>query len=60
MLKDGKFIKEPPPKIGAFWVAPYKQRELNNEERLAEALYRGYNPERMGLTAKLINALLRI
>ncbi len=60
MLKDGKFIKEPPPKIGAFWVAPYKKRELNNEERLAEALYRGYNPERMGLAAKLINALLRI
>jgi hypothetical protein len=60
MLKDGKFIKEPPPKIGAFWVAPYKQRELTNEEKLAEALYCGYNPERVGLTTKLINALLRI
>jgi hypothetical protein len=60
MLKDGKFIKEPPPKIGSFWIPPPKYRELNNEERLAEALYCGFNPQRPGLTSKLINALLRI
>lgn len=60
MLKNGKFIKEPPPKIGVHWTAACMLREKSSEEKLAEALLRGYNPQRSGLFNRLLDTLLRI
>lgn len=31
MLRDGKFIKEPPPRIGVYYV-PRRQRQISEQE----------------------------
>lgn len=44
MLRDGKFIKEKPPKIGSHYVKPI-EREYSEEEKLMQEVNLGYKPE---------------
>ena len=44
MLRDGKFIKENPPKIGSHYV-PQIEREYSEEEQLMQEVNLGYKPK---------------
>ena len=43
MLRDGKFIKEDPPKIGSHYV-PRHEREYSDEEQAMQEINLGYKP----------------
>jgi hypothetical protein len=49
MLRDGKFIKEPPIKIGAHYV-PSIYREQSEEERLIQRVILDEKPKKHHLT----------
>jgi hypothetical protein len=43
MLRDGKFIKEPPPKIGCNYIPPF-EREYSDEEQAMQEINLGGKP----------------
>lgn len=43
MLRDGKFIKEDPPKIGCNYIPPL-EREYSDEEQAMQEINLGYKP----------------
>jgi hypothetical protein len=45
MLRDGKFIKEDPPKIGSYYIAQ-TEREYSEEERLMQEVNLGGKPHK--------------
>ncbi len=63
MLKDGKFIKEDPPKIGAMYEA-FKDRQYTPEEyQWQHALLDGCNddkPEMHRIVERVVNVLKTI
>ena len=44
MLRDGKFIKEDPPKIGCNYIPPV-EREYSDEEQAMQEINLGYKPQ---------------
>lgn len=63
MLRDGKFIKEPPPKIGRQWTRvekPHMTHEITEEELFMEAINLGYDPTNAPAWKVLLARLLRI
>jgi hypothetical protein len=38
MLKDGKHIKEPPPQIGKYWIAPTWSGDKTHEEQFMQTV----------------------
>lgn len=44
MLRDGKFIKEEPPKIGCNYIPPI-EREYSDEEQAMQEINLGYKPQ---------------
>ena len=44
MLRDGKFIKETPPKIGCNYIPPV-EREYSDEEQAMQEINLGYKPQ---------------
>jgi hypothetical protein len=60
MLKDGKFIREEPPKIGRFYIPKLKEDEHTPEERFAQDLLLGSKQERISFLSKFFGYMLRV
>ena len=45
MLKDGKHIKEPPPQIGKYWIAPTWGSDKTYEEQFMQIVLLEKNME---------------
>ena len=59
MLHDGKFVKEPPPQIGKFYVPNCKDRLYTREELFAQDVVLGGSSKTSILT-KVLGLMLRI
>ena len=60
MLKDGKFIKEEPPKIGRFYTPRLKEDDHTPEERFAQSLLLGWQDDKRSFLSKFFGLMLRI
>lgn len=60
MLRDGKFIKEDPPKIGVFYMPRYKLDEYSPEEKFAQAVLLGYREDQKSFLSKVLGFVLRV
>jgi hypothetical protein len=60
MLRDGKFIKEEPPKIGAFYVPRFRAEAYTPEERFAQSLVLGYQEKGASFFSKFLGLMLRV
>lgn len=60
MLRDGKFIKEEHPKIGAFYVRQFKPDTHTPEERFVQSLLLGYQEKRESFLSKFFGFMLRV
>lgn len=60
MLRDGKFIKEDPPKIGRFYAPKLKEDEWTPEERFMQSLLLGYKDDRHSFLSKVLGFMLRV
>jgi len=60
MLRDGKFIKEDPPKIGVFYTPRFKLDEYSPEERFAQSVLLGYRESRQSFLSKVLGFVLRV
>jgi hypothetical protein len=60
MLRDGQFIKETPPKIGAFYVPQFYRPVTTPEERMVQNLLLGFRDEQASFLSKMFGILLRV
>ena len=60
MLRDGKFIKEAPPRIGQFYVPKFREEMYTPEERFAQSLMLGYREEGNSFLSKILGYMLRV
>ena len=60
MLRDGKFIREEHPKIGAFYVPQSKPENHTPEERFVQSLLLGYEEEDESFFSKFFGFMLRV
>jgi hypothetical protein len=59
MLKDGKFIKEDPPKIGSHYI-PTKSMPFNREELFVQSVLLGINDNQQSFLSKFFGFVLRV
>ena len=59
MLKDGRFYREEPPKIGEFYTPKPKEDTCTPEERFVQDIILGYQ-EKPKLLSKMLGFMLRI
>jgi hypothetical protein len=60
MLRDGYFIREEPPKIGANYIPQFYQRVSTPEERFVQDIMLGSKPQQESPVVKLFGRLLSI
>jgi hypothetical protein len=60
MLRDGKFIKEEPPKIGKFYTPRFREEAYTPEERFAQSLVLGYKEEGASFFSRILGLMLRM
>lgn len=60
MLRDGYFIKEDPPKIGAHYTPPLYQKASTPEERFVQDIMLGAKPYYESPVAKFFGRLLSV
>jgi hypothetical protein len=60
MLRDGYFIREEPPKIGAHYIPQFYQRASTPEERFVQDIMLGAKPQQESPVVKLFGRLLSI
>ncbi len=60
MLRDGKFIKEELPKIGAFYIPKYKEEDQTPEERFVQSLILGQRNDEESFLSKFFGLMLRV
>jgi hypothetical protein len=60
MLRDGKFIKEDPPKIGKFYIPKFKEEQYTPEERFAQSVLLGYRDVQFSLFSRVLGLILRV
>lgn len=60
MLHNGKFIKEDPPRIGAYYVPKFRLEEYTPEERFVQDLMLEYQNESKSFFSKFLGIMLRI
>ena len=60
MLRDGKFIKEDPPKIGAHYVPRLRPEEYTPEERFVQDLVLNYQERNASVLSKFLGIMLRV
>lgn len=60
MLRDGRFIKEEPPKIGQFYVPQVKEEDRTPEERFMQDLLLGYRSQQHSFLSKVFGFILRV
>ena len=59
MLRDGKFIKEPPPKIGAHYM-PQAPSTFSREEQFVQSILLGIEERRQSFLSKVLGVMLRV
>jgi hypothetical protein len=59
MLRDGQFIKEAPPRIGAFYVPKFYKTSSTPEERMVQSLLLGFREDRASFLSKVFGILMR-
>jgi hypothetical protein len=59
MLRDGKFIKEAPPKIGAHYL-PTKAQEFSKEEQFVQSILLGIEQRRQSFLSRFFGFMLRV
>ena len=60
MLKDGRYVKEEPPKIGKFYVPRQKEDYCTPEERFAQDIILGQQDKGHTFLSKMLGYMLRI
>lgn len=60
MLRDGNFIREEPPKIGAYYVPQFYSRPSTPEERLVQDIMLGSKPYHESPITKFFERLLSV
>ena len=60
MLINGKFIKEPPPKIGIQYAKDIRRHRATPEECFIQDLVLGINPYNTNVFQKVLGRLLQI
>jgi hypothetical protein len=60
MLRDGKFIKEEPPKIGKFYTPRFREEAYTPEERFAQSLVLGYKEKGASFFSRFLGLMLRM
>ena len=60
MLKDGRFIKEEPPKIGRYYVPKTKEDACTPEERFVQNIILGHREANYTFLSKMLGYMLRI
>ena len=60
MLRDGHFIKEDPPRIGAHYVPQFYSRPATPEERFVQDVVLGVQPKGVPVITRLLGRLLAI
>lgn len=60
MLRDGHFIREEPPRIGAHYVPQFYSRPSTPEERLVQDIMLGAKPYNESPLTKLFGRLLGV
>jgi hypothetical protein len=60
MLRDGKFIKEEPIKIGAHYSPCYKPGFFSKEEQFMQAVLLGIEQRRESVLSKVLGFMLRV
>ena len=59
MLRDGRFIKEPPPRIGCFYV-PAKPVVASPEEAFIQNVVLGNRQDEHSFLSKVLGFMLRL
>jgi len=59
MLRDGRFIKEEPPKIGLHWIPKQKDDLLTPEEQFAQNVLLGVRSPEFTVFARMFGKLLK-
>ena len=60
MLRDGKFIKEEPIKIGAHYNPSYRPSFFSKEEQFMQAVLLGIEQRRESVLSKVLGFMLRV
>jgi hypothetical protein len=60
MLKDGRFYKEEPPKIGKFYIPKQKEDPCTPEERFVQDIILGRQDRGHNFLSKMLGLMLRI
>ena len=60
MLRDGKFIKEDPPKIGAHYIPRLRSEEYTPEERFVQDLVLNCQEKSASIFSKFLGIMLRV
>jgi hypothetical protein len=60
MLRDGKFIKEDPPRIGKFYIPKFKEDTPTPEERLAQSILLNHQETKYSFLSKVLSIVLRV
>lgn len=60
MLKNGYFIKEDPPKIGAHYTRTYKPNTISKEEQFIQNVLLGIREQRQSFLSKILGFMIRI
>ena len=60
MLHNGKFIKEAPPRIGAYYVPKFRIEEYTPEERFVQSLVLDYQERSASFFSKVLGIMLRM
>ena len=60
MLKEGKFIKETPPKIGAHYVPNTKPATFTREEQFVQSILLGIEHKRQSFLSRFLGLMLRV
>lgn len=59
MLRDGQFIKETPPKIGAHYV-PSHPKPFSKEEQFVQGILLGIEERRQSFLSKVLGLVLKV
>jgi hypothetical protein len=60
MLRDGKFIKEEPIKIGSHYTPCYRPNFFSKEEQFMQAVLLGIEQRRESFLSKVLGLMLRV
>lgn len=60
MLRDGKFIKEDPPKIGSHYIPSSRPALTSKEEQFMQSVLLGIEERQQSFLSKILGAVLRV